>query len=162
MYFTRGLRSYLNYTELKRQSDLEDAENLYLQALEFENTNPVVKYNLGVLKYYQYQDHLNDEAIACFRQALNCNDRNLRARASSASLRIVAMAHTPLPVFQLPKNDQQERSDSTQFDHHTDQVESHERATFPSSIITAPPSVEVVTIPRRAASHSGVPCSNSS
>ncbi len=84
MYFTRGLRSYLNYTELKRQSDLEDAENLYLQALEFENTNPVVKYNLGVLKYYQYQDHLNDEAIACFRQALNCNDRNLRARASSA------------------------------------------------------------------------------
>ena len=84
MYFTRGLKSYLNYTELKRAGDLEDAEKLYMKALGFENTNPVVKYNLGVLKYYQYQDHLNDEAISCFRQALNCNDRNLRARASSA------------------------------------------------------------------------------
>jgi tetratricopeptide (TPR) repeat protein len=84
MYFTRGLRSYLNYTELKRPDDLKDAEQQYLKALEFENTNPVVKYNLGVLKYYQYQNNLNDEAIACFKQALNCNDRNLRARASSA------------------------------------------------------------------------------
>jgi len=84
MYFTKGLRSYLNYTELKRGSDLEDAEEQYLKALEYEETNPVVKYNLGVLKYYQYQNHLNDEAILCFRQALNCNDRNLRARASSA------------------------------------------------------------------------------
>ena len=94
MYFTRGLRSYLNYTELKRQSDLEGAEKLYLQALDYESTNPVVKYNLGVLKYYQYQDHLNDEAIACFRQALNCNDRNLRARASSAMANALGQKQT--------------------------------------------------------------------
>jgi tetratricopeptide (TPR) repeat protein len=84
MYFTKGLRSYLNYTELKRASDLEDAEEQYLKALEYEETNPVVKYNLGVLKYYQYKNDMNDEAILCFKQALNCNDRNLRARASSA------------------------------------------------------------------------------
>jgi tetratricopeptide (TPR) repeat protein len=94
MYFTRGLRSYLNYTELKRPDDLEDAEQQYLKALGFENTNPVVKYNLGVLKYYQYQNNLNDEAIACFRQALNCNDRNLRARASSAMANALGQKHT--------------------------------------------------------------------
>ena len=81
MYFTQGLRSYLNYIELNRQADLDDAESLYQKALEYELNNPVVKYNIGVLKYYQFQDKLNNEAIECFRQAINCNDINLRARA---------------------------------------------------------------------------------
>ncbi|HSI74265.1 MAG TPA: hypothetical protein VK957_00150 [Lunatimonas sp.] len=83
MNFTVGLKSYVNYTELKMDVDLEDAEKKYMKALSFEKNNPVVKYNLGVLKYYQYHENLNEEAISYFSQALNCNERNLRARASS-------------------------------------------------------------------------------
>jgi len=83
MLFTQGLKSYINYTELRLQSDLENAESHYKEALKIVNDNPVVKYNLGVLKYYQYKDSLNDEAISYFTSALNCNDRNLRARATS-------------------------------------------------------------------------------
>ncbi len=83
MYFTQGLKCYVNYTELKINADLEEAEKKYLKAMTFEKNNPVVKYNLGVLKYYQYHETLNEEAISYFTQALNCNERNLRARASS-------------------------------------------------------------------------------
>ena len=92
-HFTMGLRSYLNYTELKRTSDLKEAESHYNRALEFENNNPVVAYNLGVLKYYQYKGDLNDEAISLFRMAMNCTDINLRARALCGLANAYAQKH---------------------------------------------------------------------
>jgi len=92
-HFTMGLRSYLNYTELKRTSDLKEAEKHYNKALEFEKNNPVVTYNLGVLKYYQYKNDLNDEAISLFGMAMNCTDINLRARALCGLANAYAQKH---------------------------------------------------------------------
>lgn len=80
-YFTKGLRCYLNYRELGDPSNLNNAEMYYAKALEYEKNNPVVSYNLGVLKYYQFTTGLNEEAIDSFKKAMNCTDINLRSQA---------------------------------------------------------------------------------
>ena len=50
-------------------------------------------YNLGVLKYYQYENDLNDEAISLFGIAMNCIDINLRARALCGLANAYAQKH---------------------------------------------------------------------
>lgn len=84
--YTDGLRAYLVFTDLDRKDDLEDAQAFYLEALEWEEGNPVVLYNLGVLNYQgrKWQAEGNRQAIDYFRRAANSESGELRVRVFSA------------------------------------------------------------------------------
>lgn len=81
--YTMGLSCYLSWVDLQRESDWDDAEKNYAEALKFEPNNAAVKYNLALLKYFRWRQASNEQAIVLFRGALNTPQTRLKARAHS-------------------------------------------------------------------------------
>lgn len=85
--YTEGISRYFDYMDLGRSDDLEAAQTKYEEALELEGgkngTNAAVKYNLGVLHYFKYEEGDNELAKSYFRAATNSDNENLRAQAHS-------------------------------------------------------------------------------
>jgi len=81
--YTNGLEHYLAHKDIGKKKDLAAAQSLYQKALDEEPNNPAVCYNLGVLKYFSYEQEENEEAIEYFREAVLSGDPDLRVRAHS-------------------------------------------------------------------------------
>ena len=81
--YTAGLSSHLRYGELGRPEDHRAAEARYKEALRLEPRNPAAAYNLGVLHYYMYDQHRNEEAQECFETGLHAARGALRAQIHS-------------------------------------------------------------------------------
>jgi tetratricopeptide (TPR) repeat protein len=81
--YTMGLSHYLVWVDLQREVDADHAEKSYRQALLLEPNNPAVQYNLALLKYFQYRQADNEQAIMLFRNALNAPQNRLQAFAHS-------------------------------------------------------------------------------
>jgi tetratricopeptide (TPR) repeat protein len=79
--YTMGLSHYLLWMDLQRSADTEQAEKHYQQALLLEPNNPVVQYNLALLKYFRFRQADNEQAIKLFRAALNAPQTRLKAHA---------------------------------------------------------------------------------
>jgi tetratricopeptide (TPR) repeat protein len=79
--YTIGLKHYLSFIELNRDSDYDKAIEFYNFALSEEKNNPAVHYNLGVLYYFKYATTDNEKAINHFQKALNSSEIQLKARA---------------------------------------------------------------------------------
>lgn len=81
--YTSGLMHYLAYTDINTDEDFSEADRLYQDAVKTEPNNAAAYYNLGVLKYFRYQQDENEKAIEYFQRALLSSDYRLKAQAHS-------------------------------------------------------------------------------
>ena len=92
--YTDAVRHHLAFGENERDTAARDeAERCYEQARALEPTNPAVLYNLGVLKYYLYEQKPNEEAIALFRAALRSAEGALKAQVHSGLCNALLQAY---------------------------------------------------------------------
>jgi tetratricopeptide (TPR) repeat protein len=92
--YTNGLGHYLLFTDIHKAQDSSDACTLYEEALKEEPNNSASYYNLGVVRYFRYQQDENEKAIECFQRALQSSDLNLKAQAHSGLANALGQLHS--------------------------------------------------------------------